>query len=135
MSSKVKNIFRINRKLLFTTLCSFKAPGATFLGYSWIWSTVQCHNFKLFLHQLLSTIITLNLMLYAKIQWSNACNDQLWKIHWKYSGNLYTCKTCSFTVDLFCGTIIRLTAVERWIRKITQPFIVNIVGRDLHHPT
>ena len=26
------------------------------------------------------------------------------------------------------GTIIRLTAVVRWIRKITQPFIVNIVA-------
>ena len=41
MSSKVRNIFRINRKSLFATLCGFETPGALFLGYTWIWSTVD----------------------------------------------------------------------------------------------
>ena len=40
MSSKVRNIFRINRKSLFATLGGFETPGAFLLGYTWIWSTV-----------------------------------------------------------------------------------------------
>ena len=34
MSSKVRNIFRINRKSLFATLGGFETPGALFLGYT-----------------------------------------------------------------------------------------------------
>ena len=58
MSSKVRNIFRINRKSLFATLGGFETPGALFFGYTWIWSTVNVVNFHFFFKQVCFLIFT-----------------------------------------------------------------------------
>ena len=55
MSSKIENIFRINRKSLFATLGGSEIPGAFFLGYTWIWSTVNIIVNKVYHYHCLQT--------------------------------------------------------------------------------
>ena len=118
MSSKVRNIFRINRKSLFATLGGFETPGALFFGYTWIWSTVfsqYCISFWFSAFNLgcLKTIL---------LSWHAL---SLWKT--KFLGNMKLLMTDLINVDfskahLFSHHVFKWTNTYAYlIRKIFPP--------------
>ena len=99
---KPRGIFGASQSSEETGLNIVLILNLSFFPFSWC---------KYFIYHIFSSFI----QVYKVLGWPMWCAHYLWWyipafIRWR------------------SGTIIRLTAVLRWIRKITQPFIVNIVA-------